>query len=43
MMVHRLLTTYLDGANPADPGKYEKLCEHSSKMEDLPLKPSGLQ
>ena len=35
MMVHRLLTTYLDGANPADPGKYEKLCEHSSKMERL--------
>ncbi len=35
MMVHRLLTAYLDGANPGDQEKYEKLCEHSSKMERL--------
>jgi len=35
MMVHRLLTAYLDGANPGDKDKYEKLCEHSSKMERL--------
>jgi ribonuclease R len=35
MMVHRLLTSYLSGENPGDVQKYEKLCEHSSKMERL--------
>ena len=35
MMVHRLLTSYLEGEIPADAEKYEKLCEHSSKMERL--------
>jgi ribonuclease R len=35
MMVHRLLTEYLDGAHPGGQEKYEKLCEHSSKMERL--------
>jgi ribonuclease R len=35
MMVHRLLTTYLDGENPGSQEKYEKLCDHSSKMERL--------
>jgi len=33
MMVHRLLTMYLRGENPEGKEKYEKLCEHSSKME----------
>jgi ribonuclease R len=35
MMVHRLLTSYLDKENPGSREKYEKLCEHSSKMERL--------
>ncbi len=35
MMVHRLLTSYLAGETPSSPDKYEKLCEHSSKMEKL--------
>ncbi len=35
MMVHRLLTSYLNNENPGEKGKYEKLCEHSSKMERL--------
>ncbi len=35
MMVHRLLTEYLDGAHPGGQEKYEKLCEHSSKMQRL--------
>ena len=35
MMVHRLLTSYLDGGKSEEKGKYEKLCEHSSKMERL--------
>jgi ribonuclease R len=35
MMVHRLLTSYLDMENPGSREKYEKLCEHSSKMERL--------
>ena len=35
MMVHRLLTSYLEGEIPGDAEKYEKLCEHSSKMERL--------
>jgi ribonuclease R len=35
MMVHRLLTMYLDSETPAGHDKYAKLCEHSSKMERL--------
>jgi len=35
MMVHRLLTAYLDKENPGSQDKYEKLCDHSSKMERL--------
>jgi ribonuclease R len=35
MMVHRLLTAYLDKENPGSKDKYEKLCDHSSKMERL--------
>jgi ribonuclease R len=35
MMVHRLLTEYLNNGIPGDKQKYEKLCEHSSKMERL--------
>ncbi len=35
MMVHRLLTMYLDGSNIKGREKYEKLCDHSSKMERL--------
>lgn len=35
MMVHRLLTAYLSKENPGQTDKYEKLCEHSSKMERL--------
>jgi len=35
MMVHRLLTAYLDKENPGSQEKYEKLCDHSSKMERL--------
>jgi ribonuclease R len=35
MMVHRLLTMYLDNVNPEGREKYDKLCEHSSKMERL--------
>ncbi len=35
MMVHRLLTKYLEGQAPRDGEKYEKLCEHSSKRERL--------
>jgi ribonuclease R len=35
MMVHRLLSSYLAGDNPGGHDKYEKLCEHSSKMERL--------
>ena len=35
MMVHRLLTFYLDHENPGSQDKYEKLCNHSSKMERL--------
>lgn len=35
MMVHRLLTKYLEGEAPRDGAKYEKLCEHSSKRERL--------
>ena len=35
MMVHRLLSMYLDGEKPANAEKYQKLCDHSSKMERL--------
>ena len=35
MMVHRLLSIYLAGENPEKQGYYEKMCEHSSKMEKL--------
>ncbi len=35
MMVHRLLTYYLNQENPGTQDKYEKLCNHSSKMERL--------
>ena len=35
MMVHRLLTAYLDSENPGSQDRYEKLCQHSSKMERL--------
>jgi len=35
MMVHRLLTAYLEKENPGSQEKYEKLCDHSSKMERL--------
>ena len=33
MMVHRLLTVYLDGGKSPDKDTYEALCEHSSDME----------
>lgn len=35
LMVHRLLTRYEDGAASASQKKYESLCDHSSKMEQL--------
>jgi len=35
MMVHRLLSKYLEGQPPRDGEKYEKLCDHSSKRERL--------
>lgn len=35
MMVHRLLSAYLAEENPGTKDKYEKLCNHSSKMERL--------
>jgi len=35
MMVHRLLTKYLEGQPGRDKDKYAKLCEHSSTMERL--------
>jgi ribonuclease R len=35
MMVHRLLTSYLSEENPGQHDKFEKLCQHSSKMERL--------
>src|SRR5665647_2371168 len=35
MMVHRLLSAYLAEDNPGSKEKYEKLCNHSSKMERL--------
>ena len=33
LMVHRLLTRYLEGGRSAQADKYENLCEHSSAME----------
>jgi ribonuclease R len=33
LMVHRLLTKYLDGGRSVSESKYEDLCEHSSMME----------
>lgn len=35
MMVHRLLTRYLEGQPTRDGDKFEKLCEYSSKRERL--------
>jgi ribonuclease R len=35
MMVHRLLTAYLKREDPGSREKFEKLCDHSSKMERL--------
>lgn len=35
MMVHRLLSVYLAGENPSGHDRFEKLCDHSSKMERL--------
>lgn len=36
MMAHRLLTRYLeDGGRSVSEGKYEDLCDHSSKMEQI--------
>ncbi len=35
MMVHRLLSIFLAQENPGQQDKYEKLCNHSSKMEKL--------
>jgi len=35
MMVHRLLTQYLENNIPGEKEKYEKMCDHSSKMERL--------
>ena len=35
MMVHRLLSAYLAEVNPGQKDKYQKLCDHSSKMERL--------
>ncbi|MEG1659048.1 MAG: ribonuclease R [Bacteroides sp.] len=35
MMVHRLLTKYLDGGRSVSEVKYEDLCVHSSEMEQV--------
>jgi ribonuclease R len=35
IMVHRLLTAYLNKEDPGSQEKFEKLCDHSSKMERL--------
>ena len=35
MMVHRLLTKYLDGGRSVSATKYEDLCDHSSNMEQI--------
>jgi len=33
MMVHRLLTEYIDGAKSKNKNKYEEMCKHASDME----------
>lgn len=35
MMVHRLVSKYLDGGRSVSETKYESLCEHSSEMEQI--------
>ena len=35
LMVHRLLTKYLDGGRSVSEVKYEDLCDHSSNMEQI--------
>ena len=35
MMVHRLVTKYMDGGRSVSEVKYEDLCEHSSSMEQI--------
>ncbi|NCC09875.1 MAG: ribonuclease R [Bacteroidia bacterium] len=35
MLVHRLVTRYMDGGRTASESKYEALCEHSSNMEQI--------
>ncbi len=35
LMVHRLLTKYIDGGRSVSETKYEDLCEHSSTMEQI--------
>jgi ribonuclease R len=35
IMVHRLLSAYLANEDPGNQDKFEKLCDHSSKMERL--------
>ena len=35
MMVHRLVTKYLDGGRSVSESKYEELCDHSSNMEQI--------
>lgn len=35
LMVHRLLTKYLEGGRSVSESKYEDLCEHSSTMEQI--------
>lgn len=35
MMVHRLLTRYMDGGRTASQTKYEDMCVHSSDMEQI--------
>ena len=35
MMVHRLLTKYLNGGRSVSETKYEDLCDHSSNMEQI--------
>ncbi len=35
MMVHRLVSKYLDGGRSVSESKYEDLCDHSSNMEQI--------
>lgn len=35
MMVHRLVTKYMDGGRTVSETKYEDLCDHSSNMEQI--------